>query len=159
MFTSAPTCCFCLCYSKQGQVCMCMCLCPHVPVYVCRSAYMCVHLANAELHLLCRSEARKIEQKELVMEGGVVGIGINLVRPHHCSHLMLIIMMCLLLILDCTCCPRPAVLAAPPDAVLNEFAGFMPSHRLCQGQPRRWARVRLAAVGHLPWFHPAPLGY
>ena len=31
--------------------------------------------------MLCRSEARKIEQKELVMEGGVVGIGINLVRP------------------------------------------------------------------------------
>ena len=29
----------------------------------------------------CRSEARKMEQKDLVMEGGVVGIGINLVGP------------------------------------------------------------------------------
>lgn len=28
----------------------------------------------------CRSEARKMEQKDLVMEGGVVGVGINLVR-------------------------------------------------------------------------------
>ena len=31
--------------------------------------------------LPCRSEARKMEQKDLVMEGGVVGIGINLVGP------------------------------------------------------------------------------
>ena len=59
---------------------------------------MCVQMVNAERCLLCRSEARKIEQKELVMEGGVVGIGINLVRPYlrltsqahiSCSHLML----------------------------------------------------------------------
>ena len=43
--------------------------------------------------MLCRSEARKIEQKELVMEGGVVGIGVNLVRPS------LMVMK-----LSCACC-------------------------------------------------------
>ena len=44
----------------------------------------------------CRSEARKMEQKDLVMEGGVVGIGINLVGAScFCTH-------------DCLCDPPTA---------------------------------------------------
>ena len=41
--------------------------------------------------MFCRSEARKMEQKELVMEGGVVGIGINLVGPTPQAHHTLVL--------------------------------------------------------------------
>lgn len=48
--------------------------------FSCCHEISCTNTYQAKLLIMhCRSEARKMEQKDLVMEGGVIGVGINLV--------------------------------------------------------------------------------